>query len=149
MLSIGISDPCVCSKNVQTIQIMTSAKILFVYLRYRLQNIPYFCVFKYARAVKQKVWNEAENRERDWGETLARVRLLRHALPISLLILRKKKPTVLKSTKGEEKRSWRKDDPSKRKMPEGGTTFIEFTCRKFGPCGAQVEKVREGIKIDE
>ena len=28
------------------------------------------CVFKYARAVKQKVWNEAENRERDWGETL-------------------------------------------------------------------------------
>ena len=24
----------------------------------------------YARAVKQKVWNEAENRERDWGETL-------------------------------------------------------------------------------
>ena len=29
----------------------------------RLQNSPYFCVFKYARAVKQKVWNEAENRE--------------------------------------------------------------------------------------
>ena len=72
----------------------------------RLQNSPYFCVFKYARAVKQKVWNEAENREREWGETLdgrvrlarfARVRLLRHALPISLLILRKK-PTVLQST---------------------------------------------------
>ena len=36
----------------------------------RLQNSPYFCVFKYARAVKQKVSNEAENRERDWGETL-------------------------------------------------------------------------------
>ena len=84
MLSIGISDPCVCSKNVQTIQIMTSAKILFVYLRYRLQNIPYSCVFKYARAVKQNVGNEAENRERDWGD------FLRHALPISLLILRKK-----------------------------------------------------------
>ena len=33
----------------------------------RLQNSPYFCVFKYTRAVKQKVWNEAENRERDWG----------------------------------------------------------------------------------
>ena len=33
-----------------------------------------FCVFKkckYARAVKQKVWNEAENRERDWGEARA------------------------------------------------------------------------------
>ena len=56
---MGISDPCVCSKNVQTIQIMNSAKILFVYLRYRLQNSPYFCVFKYARAVKQKVWKEA------------------------------------------------------------------------------------------
>ena len=37
---------------------------------YRLQNSQYFCVFKYVRAVKQKVWNEAENRERDWGETL-------------------------------------------------------------------------------
>ena len=36
----------------------------------RLQHSPYFCVFKCARAVKQKVWNEAENRERDWGETL-------------------------------------------------------------------------------
>ena len=75
----------------------------------RLQNSPYFCVFMYARAVKQKVWNEAENRERDWGETLkiptgvwgsraSRVRLLRHALPISWLILRKK-PTVLQSTR--------------------------------------------------
>ena len=29
-----------------------------------------FCVFKYGRAVKQKVWIEAENTERDWGETL-------------------------------------------------------------------------------
>ena len=33
----------------------------------RLENSPYFWVFKYARAVKQKVWNEAENNERDWG----------------------------------------------------------------------------------
>ena len=75
----------------------------------RLQNSPYFCVFKYARAVKQKVWNEAENREQDWGETqkydffssrlrlarFARARLLRYALPISLLILRKKKKNRL------------------------------------------------------
>ena len=38
-------------------------------IKYRLQNSPYFCVFKYARAVKQKVWNEAENRELHWGET--------------------------------------------------------------------------------
>ena len=57
---------------------------------------PYFCVFKYARAVEQKVWNEAENREREWRKTLAsharasRAWDLRHALPISLLILRKK-----------------------------------------------------------
>ena len=29
--------------------------------RVKLQNSPYFCVFKYAQAVKQKVWNEAEN----------------------------------------------------------------------------------------
>ena len=33
---------------------------------YRLQNSPYFCVFKYAQAVKQKVSNKAENRERDY-----------------------------------------------------------------------------------
>ena len=82
-------------------------------LYHRLQNSPHFCVFKYGRAVKQKVCNEAENKGRDWGETLkilsshtpvvrvrlarfARVRLLRHALPISLLILRKK-PTFLQS----------------------------------------------------
>ena len=29
---------------------------------FRLQNSPYFCVFKHVRAVKQKVWNEAEAR---------------------------------------------------------------------------------------
>ena len=29
---------------------------------YWLQNSPYFWVFKYARAVKQKVWNEGRNR---------------------------------------------------------------------------------------
>ena len=28
------------------------------YMKSRLQNSPYFSVFKYARAVKQKVWNE-------------------------------------------------------------------------------------------
>ena len=90
---------------------LISDTILFVYslrgalsklradvTRDRLQNSPYFCVFKYARAVKQKV--EAENKERDWACEARAVRarrLLRHALPISLLILRKK-PTVLQST---------------------------------------------------
>ena len=82
----------------------------------RLQNSQYFCVFKYARAVKQKVWNTAENRERDWGETFffsrlthvrlarfARIRLLRHALPISLLILRKKLACVQTSPLPQKK----------------------------------------------
>ena len=36
-----------------------------------------FCLFKYARAVKRKVWNESENSERDWGETLFFSRLTR------------------------------------------------------------------------
>ena len=40
----------------------------------RLQNGPYFCVFKYARAVKQKIWSEAKNGERNWGETLCGAR---------------------------------------------------------------------------
>ena len=31
------------------------------WLYFRLQNSPYFCVFKFARTVKQKVWSEAEN----------------------------------------------------------------------------------------
>ena len=70
-------------------------KGIILSLCFRRQNSPYFCLFKYARAVKQKAWNEAENRERDQGETLVffvslnRARLLPHALPISLLILRK------------------------------------------------------------
>ena len=33
---------------------------------------PYFYIFKYTRAVKQKAWNEAENGEQDWGECEAR-----------------------------------------------------------------------------
>ena len=44
----------------------------------RLQNSPYFCVFKYARAVKQKVCNEAENKER--GACEARALLARKTL---------------------------------------------------------------------
>ena len=68
----------------------------------RLQN----CVFKYARKVKQKVWSEVENGERDWGETLkirfflslhtlygrvrlarlARVRLLHCTKPLPLFL---------------------------------------------------------------
>jgi len=39
----------------------------------RLQNRPYFCLFKYVPAVKQKVCSEAENGQRDWGVTLKRL----------------------------------------------------------------------------
>ena len=79
----------------------------------RLQNSPYFCVFKYAtREQSDKRFGNPESET--WGETLkmfpsphtpcervrfarlARVRLLQHPLQISLLILRKK-PTVLQS----------------------------------------------------
>ena len=42
-----------------TIKRLTSYKQKVVLAR--LQNRPYFCVFKYARAVKQKVWNEADS----------------------------------------------------------------------------------------
>ena len=62
-----------------------SGKMLQIKLKFiantfftRLQNSPYFCVFKYARTVKQKVWNEAENRERDLRD-YGRVRLARFA----------------------------------------------------------------------
>ena len=70
---------------------------------------PYFCVFKYARAVKQKVWNEAENSEGDWGEsflfsrlTLARALRARKTItphfPFFFSADFEKKPTVLQST---------------------------------------------------
>ena len=60
----------------------------------RLQNSPYFCVFKYAGAVKQKVWNEAENRERDWGETL-KIRTVRFAYVIFVRITRFSQPRAI------------------------------------------------------
>ena len=60
----------------------------------RLQNSPHFCVFKYARAVKQKVWNEAENRERDWGETL-KIRTVRFAYVIFVRITRFSQPRAI------------------------------------------------------
>ena len=42
---------------------VTSSNCQVKIARFRLQNSPYFCVFKYARAVKQKVWNEVEKSE--------------------------------------------------------------------------------------
>ena len=63
----------------------------------RLQNSPQFCVFKYARAVKQNVRNEAKNRRRE-------LYMLRHTLPFRFLILRKKL-TVLQSKRKPKKNS--------------------------------------------
>ena len=70
---------------------------------FRLQNSSYFCVFKYAPAVKQKVWNEAEKRERVWGETLKTPRGLRASKTLTprftdfFTDFEKKKTTVLQS----------------------------------------------------
>ena len=36
----------------------------------RLQNSPYFCVFKYAEQSNKRSGTRLKNRERDWGETL-------------------------------------------------------------------------------
>ena len=69
---------------------------------YRLQNRPYFCVSR-KRDQSNKRSGTRLKTESETGEKrvrlarFARVRLLRHALPISLLILRKK-PTVLQSS---------------------------------------------------
>ena len=66
--------------------------------KFRLQNSPYFCVFKYARAIKQQVWNEAENRERDWGETLQARKTLTPRFPDFFTDL-EKKSTILQSNR--------------------------------------------------
>ena len=68
----------------------------------RLRKSLYFGVVKYARAVKQKVWNEAETREWDWGEMLraceARARkTLTPRFTDFFTDFEKKKTTVLQS----------------------------------------------------
>ena len=68
-------------------------------------------IFAYSNSREQlnkrsgtRVKTESKTGERRYGRErlarFARIRLLRHALPISLLVLRKK-PTVLQSTKAE------------------------------------------------
>ena len=64
------------------------------FVEFRLENSPYFWVFKYARAVKQKVWNEAENSERDWGPA-GELHFTPHFTFFSLIL--RKNPTVLQS----------------------------------------------------
>ena len=62
-------------------------------------------MFKYARAVEQQFWNEAENRERDWGPTHPtgcearelRARKTRKPRFTDFFTEFEKKPTVLQS----------------------------------------------------
>ena len=55
-------------------------------------------MFKYARAVEEKEWNEAENRERDWGEARElRARKTRTLRFTDFFTDFEKKPTVLQS----------------------------------------------------
>ena len=50
--------------NIKNIASVDRARVFLFWVvklfHVRLQNNPHFCVFKYGRAVKQKVWNEAE-----------------------------------------------------------------------------------------
>ena len=85
----------------------------------RLQNSPPFCVFKYLQTIKQKVWSEAENGERDRRETL--FSLASHVLRVCearalracetsnarLNDFEEKKPTVLQSIAGKAARRTR------------------------------------------
>ena len=77
-------------------------KNTFVSLKHnRLQNSPYFCVFKYARAVKRKVWNEAKKLESATGER-KKLTVLQSRNTISYCITYKftknKRQIMLKST---------------------------------------------------
>ena len=71
-----------------------------------LQNSPYLCVFKYARAVKQKVWSKAETEKRlgrDEARALCACETPSNAKPILSL----KYPTVLQSRQLQRKsKSW-------------------------------------------
>ena len=77
-MELTLPKESVVVEELKAVEIMRSRRAHFIYDRnynriglshgvIRLQSSPYFCVFKYvyARAVKQKVWNEAENSERD------------------------------------------------------------------------------------
>ena len=97
----------------------------------RLQNSPYFCVFKYARAVEQKVGNEAENRERDWGHTPVGRVILAHFACVRLLHrflywFWEKKPTVLQSI--STRSHW--ESPS----PMSTTRYWPFSLQKDAFC---------------
>ena len=82
--------------TVPTFEYIDEVKVSERELIHRLQNSPYFCVFKYARAVKQKVWNEVEKRERDWEETV-KIRTVRFAYIIFVRITRFSQPRAIPS----------------------------------------------------
>ena len=63
---------------------------------FRLQNSPYFCLFKYAREVKQKVWNDAESEARAPRAPRAG-KTITPRFTYFFTDFEKKKPTVLQS----------------------------------------------------
>ena len=77
------------------IMLMLASRNVACFPRPRLQNSPYFCVFKYARTVKQKVWSwevTLKIRSGDvWGALEALTLLLRHTKSI----LRRKKIIII------------------------------------------------------
>ena len=64
---------------------------------FRLQNSPYFCLFKYAREVKQKVWNEAESEAESEARAPRARKTLTPRFTDFFTDFEKKKPTVLQS----------------------------------------------------
>ena len=96
-----------------------------------LQNNPYFCVVKYARAVKQKVGNEAENSERDWDAKStslsphtaceARAQDSYATLYLFFLLILRKKTRLFCSLKNN-----RKNYPRKCFWTKGKETRVKF-----------------------
>ena len=94
-----------------------------------IQGFSYFCVFKYTRTVKQNVGSEAENGERDRGETL--MVSAQHFAWLCFLCLANIKglsppppyPTTLKHTTGVTDNKKYSSHDSHRLSPERGTFF--------------------------
>ena len=89
------------------IMLMLASRNVACFPRPRLQNSPYFCVFKYARTVKQKVWSWEVTLKIRSGACEARLRLLRYSYATPNRFWEEKnsnnnKTTVLQSTSGQE-----------------------------------------------
>ena len=117
--NVSLNGPKIPIDHLNRILEFNGGKRPNIYFINRLQNSPYFCVFKYARAIKQKVCNETENRERDWGEVFfslashahtsseARAVRARKTLTTRFTDLftdfKKKRPTILQSILSRKK----------------------------------------------